>query len=373
MDVDNIPLGGDFRDHITNTLKRCDVLLAIIGSRWLDDSRLYDETDWVRIEIETALAKKIPVIPVLIDQAQVPQPGVLPESLRSLAFRQAARVDSGVDFRQHMERLIRSLSKYIDEAAVARDVRSRFSHGATDSIICDAPALRAEPEPLSRTAEDIGTTALRAANGPEQFESANASLAGSWFELVADKIASNKKLLISSVVAALFAAASAFWASGLNQMHGRISGPPTIGSAAPISNLSTQSGASLASSQERTAGAPTYPTPPSVLPNVNAIEKDAWDSVKSSNDPGQLQSYLDQYPTGVFARIAEAKIAALKRAKSDAAARSSKSKHIFVLEPRVMPTGVYLKNELTMPNNRKLCEFTDGISFETSWSVRCFR
>jgi hypothetical protein len=105
MDIDNIPLGRDFREHIKVTLNRCDVLLAIIGPNWLDGpeekGRLNDESDWVRIEIETALAKKVPVIPVLIDQAQMPKAKELPEPLRELAFHQAAKLDTGIDFSQH--------------------------------------------------------------------------------------------------------------------------------------------------------------------------------------------------------------------------------------------------------------------------------
>jgi hypothetical protein len=99
MDIDSIPFGLDFREHIQDSLDRCDILVAIVGPRWAtpDESgrlRLTDETDWVRIEIEAALAKKIPVIPVLIDGAALPAPADLPEGLRNLAFRQAAPVDS---------------------------------------------------------------------------------------------------------------------------------------------------------------------------------------------------------------------------------------------------------------------------------------
>ncbi len=73
-----------------------------------------DETDWVRIEIEAALAKKIPVIPVLIDGAALPAPADLPEGLRNLAFRQAAPVDSARDFHPHMDRLIKAMDKLLE-------------------------------------------------------------------------------------------------------------------------------------------------------------------------------------------------------------------------------------------------------------------
>jgi len=65
MDVDTIPSGADFRNHIEEFLTKCDVLLAIIGDSWIDAKfpsgskrgmrRLDDPGDFVRIEIEAAL------------------------------------------------------------------------------------------------------------------------------------------------------------------------------------------------------------------------------------------------------------------------------------------------------------------------------
>ncbi len=122
MDIDSIPFGLDFREHIQNTLNRCDILVAVIGPRWLDGgeqgrARIQEETDWVRIEIEAALSRKIPVIPILIDRTRMPKPSELPLSVQNLAFRQAADVDSGRDFRSHMDRLIRSMDELLNRIA----------------------------------------------------------------------------------------------------------------------------------------------------------------------------------------------------------------------------------------------------------------
>jgi len=72
MDVDNIPIGTDFRKHIGGFLHQCDILLAIVGTKWLvaDDSgapRLLDTDDPVRNELKTALQIGVPIIPVLVD------------------------------------------------------------------------------------------------------------------------------------------------------------------------------------------------------------------------------------------------------------------------------------------------------------------
>jgi formylglycine-generating enzyme required for sulfatase activity len=116
MDIDNIPFGKDFRVHISEAIVQSDILLVIIGQRWLGTNRggtrrIDDEIDFVRLEVETALSNAIPVIPVLVGSARMPQPAQLPESLKNFAFLNAAPVDTGRDFHQHMERLIRGIDQ----------------------------------------------------------------------------------------------------------------------------------------------------------------------------------------------------------------------------------------------------------------------
>ncbi len=114
MDVDTIPFGVDFRDHLEDAVSRCDVLLAVIGPTWLQRNnagrrRLDDANDFVRFEIETALRGNKRVIPVLIAPALVPKESELPETLRELAYRNAVKLDPGQDFDSDVDRLIRGL------------------------------------------------------------------------------------------------------------------------------------------------------------------------------------------------------------------------------------------------------------------------
>ena len=51
----------------------------------------------------------VPVVPVLVDGAAMPLEKDLPPSLSALAYRNAVKVDSGVDFHQHVDRLVRGL------------------------------------------------------------------------------------------------------------------------------------------------------------------------------------------------------------------------------------------------------------------------
>ena len=95
MDVDGIALGRDFRTVIEETLGQCGVMLAVMGKDWLQSKdakgnrRLDQPTDYVRLEITTALKRDIPVIPVCVQGASVPSCDDLPDALKNFAFRNA--------------------------------------------------------------------------------------------------------------------------------------------------------------------------------------------------------------------------------------------------------------------------------------------
>jgi len=83
-------------------------LLAIVGPKWVgpraNQSRLGNAADPVRVEIETALRKDRPVIPVLVLHAAMPRVEQLPESMQDFAYRHAVTVDASQDFDVHMDR-----------------------------------------------------------------------------------------------------------------------------------------------------------------------------------------------------------------------------------------------------------------------------
>jgi len=112
MDVDTIPAGRDFRKVIANEVQRCDVLVAVIGEKWLSASneagerRLDLPTDYVRLEIEAALQRDISVIPVLVGKVALPSADEVPSSLSDLVYRHGAVVRPGRDFQRDVETLI---------------------------------------------------------------------------------------------------------------------------------------------------------------------------------------------------------------------------------------------------------------------------
>lgn len=118
-DVDTIPLGVDFRDHVKDALGGCRVVFVMIGPGWLEakeakgNARLTNPRDHVRIEIEHALARKgLRVIPVLVGGAKMPDPEVLPDSLQNLAYLNAAEVRRDPDFRMDADRLIKHVKRF---------------------------------------------------------------------------------------------------------------------------------------------------------------------------------------------------------------------------------------------------------------------
>jgi len=149
MDIDSNPIGVDYRSHIDDSLKRCDMLLAVIGSHWLGSGdvgarRIDDPSDLVRLEVTRALARGIRVVPLLIDETEMPSLEELPEDLKGLKFRQAFRVDSGVDFHHHLDRLCAAIEAASPSAA-----------GATDS----AAPLPPRPAPAAGQRESKETRA----------------------------------------------------------------------------------------------------------------------------------------------------------------------------------------------------------------------
>lgn len=94
-DIDSMKPGIDFVDRIERELRSAAAVVAVIGGSWVDatDSkgrrRLELADDYVRFELAAALKAAKPVIPVLVDGAEMPHRDALPADLAPLASQNA--------------------------------------------------------------------------------------------------------------------------------------------------------------------------------------------------------------------------------------------------------------------------------------------
>src|SRR5262249_51351031 len=117
-------------------ISNCDVFLAVIGSKWTGQSRgrrrIDDPQDLVRVEIETALARGIVVIPVLIKRMKMPASAHLPQSLQGLRRLNGVTIDEGRDFNVHVDRLIRQIEAVVNGVPSQTEVASNSDNKAAD-------------------------------------------------------------------------------------------------------------------------------------------------------------------------------------------------------------------------------------------------
>jgi glycerophosphoryl diester phosphodiesterase len=142
-DVDNIEPGDDFVERIQWAVGSCQVLLALIGPQWLTVTdatggrRLDDPTDFVRLEVETALNRDdVRVIPILVDNAKMPTPQELPTTLAALTRRQAVEINP-VNF--DTRRLLRVLNDTLN------DVRREAAEPSISGVGAEVPPPETKP------------------------------------------------------------------------------------------------------------------------------------------------------------------------------------------------------------------------------------
>jgi hypothetical protein len=121
-DLDNIPLGVDYREYIRIVISTCAVVIVIIGQQWLTIQdkkgcrRLDDHEDLLRLEIALALERGIPVVPVTVDGASMPPKENLPNDIQNLVGRNGISVEDDPRFDADVKRLISGLQHNLASA-----------------------------------------------------------------------------------------------------------------------------------------------------------------------------------------------------------------------------------------------------------------
>ena len=115
-DKEDVRAGVAWKHHVLNEIDRDSALLLLIGSDWanIKDSqgrrRLDDPEDSVRMEITDGLRDGAAILPVLLENAQMPDEGALPPDLRQLAGINALKLRDG-DWDHDLKNIFRTLEK----------------------------------------------------------------------------------------------------------------------------------------------------------------------------------------------------------------------------------------------------------------------
>lgn len=154
-DVDSIPLGVNFKAHLDSVVKKCDVVLVLIGENWLDgtrgieERRINDPRDFVRIELESALKRDIPVIPLLIENARMPSEEALPSELKEFAYRNGMSIRHDPYFHRDVDHLIESLESVFARPETQKENPIEIKESPTK----DAPSPSPNTPPVDAASE----------------------------------------------------------------------------------------------------------------------------------------------------------------------------------------------------------------------------
>jgi tetratricopeptide (TPR) repeat protein len=130
--TESIPAGADFADELLGRVRRCRVLLALVGPGWLTAGadgrrRIDDPRDWVRRELAEAFTAGATVIPVLTDGADLPREADLPADIAALGrcqYRWLRHREAAAD----LDRICADLTEADPALAVAAGRRSALPH-----------------------------------------------------------------------------------------------------------------------------------------------------------------------------------------------------------------------------------------------------
>ena len=105
LDVESIK-AGDFYQKILSEMDDCDIFLLLVSDTTFD--RCNDPADYVRLEIEAAIERKLSIIPIMIENAQLPD--ILPPSIS-----QIRKLEHIPYYRTYADELYPKIFKAIDE------------------------------------------------------------------------------------------------------------------------------------------------------------------------------------------------------------------------------------------------------------------
>jgi hypothetical protein len=308
MDVEgHIKPGDDFAKVLNDWVAQCDVLLAIIGEDWIGardedgNRRLEKESDFVRIEIASALKLDKRVIPVLVNKAEMPRADELPESLKPLARRNAVAIRP-TRSKADREGLVNALKDALTAAELERAAKTEAERKSAEEErkrrMAEEEARARQVEAATRTQSGLTPEQIREAKelanwdfikdsaNPDEFRDHLARFAGG----ETDRFA-RKKL------------EGLLWADPAT--HASIEALRKFLEEFPKGDNAGEAQAEL-SALEAAAEAARQ------AEEKKRAETDFWAKVAASTQIGDFDAFLKQWPDGAHAKDAKARIRELR-------------------------------------------------------------
>ena len=140
LDVGAIDAGENFKEKIGVELNKADVILVLIGKKWMDPApggdkpRLFNDGDHVGFELRAAMQGKAMKLPVLIDGAPMPPPHALPEEIAAISRLNAPPLryetfDADADFIARKSLGLASGALLWDEPGIGRRIGNAIAGG----------------------------------------------------------------------------------------------------------------------------------------------------------------------------------------------------------------------------------------------------
>jgi hypothetical protein len=111
-------------------MNRSAVMLCIVGNKWINPAwhriatwRWFGKQkfDSVEMEIEIAFKLGVPILPILVDDAEMPNEVLLPKSIDEFASLNAAQVHSGRSFEADIRAVLEKVEAFRKEGALFKD------------------------------------------------------------------------------------------------------------------------------------------------------------------------------------------------------------------------------------------------------------
>jgi hypothetical protein len=170
-DIDAIPPGIDYVEQIDRLVRQCDLMLVLMGESWLSVQgpggrrRLDEPGDMVSLEIAAGLERGIPVIPVLIQGARMPDQDELPDRIQALARRNALEM-SDSHWNHDYQRLTWAIEELTQRPLLGDDseepagVSGEDASDSSDQGVGTKDADPTGPSPTKRPMGRLSTVAL---------------------------------------------------------------------------------------------------------------------------------------------------------------------------------------------------------------------